>query len=68
MTYFASFILIGLTFGVIYGINAGKNYLRQHKQFSVKLLQGLSIISTIIIIAVNKALRIVIRKFSLYEK
>ena len=69
ITYFATLCVIGACFGIIYGINSAKTKLAEQKgHLNGSLIQGLSVLASCVITIINMALRIVVRRFSLYEK
>ena len=69
MTYMATLATIGACFGIIWGINQAKEELIEHSvKINSKLIQGLSIVASCVITIINMSLRIVVRRFSLYEK
>jgi hypothetical protein len=69
MTYLATFLVIGVCFGIIWGINVAKEKVANKKgEINSSLIQGLSVAASCVITIINMALRIVVRRFSLYEK
>lgn len=69
LTYLATLGVIGICFGIIWGINQAKIELVGNKEYSnSKWVQGLSIAVSIVIIIINMLLRVVVRRFSLFEK
>lgn len=68
-TYFFTIVLIGCCFGIIYGINVGKDKLNKSKDGKIpySAIRFLSILCSFIIVVVNIALRTVVRKFSMME-
>ena len=64
-TYFATILLVGACFGIIYGINVGKRTLNDNKEsIPYESIRFLSILCSFIIVFTNICLRTVIRKFS----
>jgi len=64
-TYFATILLVGACFGIIYGINVGKDKLNDNNgSIPYSTIRFLSILCSIIIVITNICLRTVIRAFS----
>lgn len=64
-TYFMTILLVGACFGIIYGINVGKDKLNKNADsIPTTSLRALSIACSFVIVFTNIALRTVIRKFS----
>eukprot|EP00347_Sterkiella_histriomuscorum_P022863 403336874 len=68
-TYFATILLVGACFGIIYGINVGKDKLNNSSDsISDRTIRFLSILCSFIIVFTNICLRTVIRAFTQTEK
>ncbi len=72
-TYVISLVLVGVCFGIIYGLTVGKiNYVADHKKDTSTTAyiatNILSIVISLVITAINSSLRTVVRKLSLYEE
>lgn len=70
LTYLATILLIGACFGIIYGLNVGKNDIDDSKGESIGegTARGLSILCSLIITFINIMLRSVVRIFSGMER
>lgn len=68
ITYTCTVILIGICFGIIYGINIAKTKLNSFSDIPYGTIRGLSILASVIIVFINTALRTVVRELSLQER
>lgn len=72
ITYLASLVLVGICFGIIYGLTTAKiEYVKSHKDdksASNRMATNvLSVVVSLIITIINQLLRFVVRRFSLFE-
>ncbi|CDW71822.1 phage head-tail family partial [Stylonychia lemnae] len=69
LTYIATILLIGACFGIIYGINKGKDKLNdQQDSIPYSTIRFLSILCSFIVVFINICLRGVVRAFSQMER
>lgn len=66
-TYFATFIIIGICFAIIWGINVGKTNLEKTSDKNSGSVRFLSFVCSFVIIITNTSLRTVVRALSLKE-
>lgn len=59
--------MIGACFGIIYGINIGKNRLDKLDNVNKNVVRGLSFLCSFVIIIVNTSLRTIVRTLSIKE-
>lgn len=67
-TYFATFIIIGICFAIIWGINVGKTNLEKNGGKNSGAVRFLSFVCSFVIIITNTSLRTVVRSLSLKEQ
>lgn len=68
LTYFGTVLIIGICFGIIYGINLAKIELKKIDSVPEWVISALSFLCSFVIIAVNQSLRTVVRTLSIKEK
>lgn len=68
LTYLCTVLVIGVCFGIIYGINLAKVKLKDIKGVPEWVISALSFVCSFVIIAVNQSLRTVVRTLSIKEK
>jgi hypothetical protein len=66
-TYFGTFILIGICFGILWGINIAKTDLDKRDDIPVGALRFLSFLCSFVIIITNISLRVIVRTLSVKE-
>jgi uncharacterized protein YbaA (DUF1428 family) len=67
-TYFATFIIIGICFAIIWGINVGKTNLEKGDGKNSGAVRFLSFVCSFVIIATNISLRTIVRTLSIKER
>ena len=68
LTYFGTVLIIGLCFGIIYGINIAKIELKKINSVPEWVITALSFLCSFVIMAVNKSLLTAVRTLSIKEK
>ncbi len=68
LTYLGTVLIIGICFGIIYGINIAKIELKKIDSVPEWVISALSFLCSFVIIAVNQSLRTVVRTLSIKEK
>jgi len=68
LTYFGTVLIIGLCFGIIYGINIAKIELKKINSVPEWVISALSFLCSFVIMAVNKSLLTAVRTLSIKEK
>lgn len=68
LTYFGTILIIGICFGILYGINIAKIELKNINSVPEWVISALSFLCSFVIIAVNQSLRTVVRTLSIKEK
>lgn len=66
-TYFATVLIVGVCFGIIYGINVAKVELNKSKSVPTWIVRALSFVCSFVIVIVNSSLRTVVRTLSIKE-
>ena len=66
-TYFATVIIIGICFGILWGINLAKIDLDKRKDIPVSTVRFLSFLCSFVITATNISLRTIVRSLSIKE-
>jgi hypothetical protein len=67
-TYFATIIIIGICFGIIYGINIAKTNLDKRDDIPTASIRFLSFLCSFVIIATNISLASIVRFMSVKER
>ena len=67
-TYFATFIIIGICFGIIWGINIANTDLSKRTDISPGAIKFLSFLCSFVIIITNTSLKTIVRVFSVRER
>ena len=68
LTYFGTILIIGLCFGIIYGINIAKIELKKIDTVPEWVITALSYLCSFVIMAVNMSLLTAVRTLSIKEK
>jgi hypothetical protein len=68
LTYFGTVLIIGLCFGIIYGINIAKIELKKINSVPEWVITALSFLCSFVIMAVNISLLTAVRTLSIKEK
>jgi hypothetical protein len=68
LTYFGTVLIIGLCFGIIYGINIAKIELKKINSVPEWVITALSFLCSFVIMAVNMSLLTAVRTLSIKEK
>ena len=68
LTYFGTVLIIGLCFGIIYGINIAKIELKKIDTVPEWVITALSFLCSFVIMAVNMSLLTAVRTLSIKEK
>jgi hypothetical protein len=68
LTYLGTVLVIGLCFGIIYGINIAKIELKKVNGVPEWIITALSFVCSFVIVGVNQSLRTVVRTLSIKEK
>jgi hypothetical protein len=68
LTYFGTVLIIGLCFGIIYGINIAKIELKKINSVPEWVITALSFLCSFVIMAVNMSLLNAVRTLSIKEK
>jgi hypothetical protein len=68
MTYIATFVIIGICFAIIWGINVGKTTLEKSGDKNSGVVRFLSFVCSFVIIITNSSLRFVVRFLSEKEQ
>ena len=66
-TYFATVIIIGICFGILWGINLAKIDLDKRKDIPSSTVRFLSFLCSFVITATNISLRLIVRNLSIKE-
>jgi hypothetical protein len=67
LTYFATLIVIGICFGIIWGINIAKKELDKNDKIPQEAIRLLSFLCSLVIIVTNISLRAIVRTLSIKE-
>lgn len=67
LTYLATTLIIGICFGILWGINIAKTEVEKRKDIPEGTVKFLSFLCSFVIIATNQSLRIMVRKLSIKE-
>jgi hypothetical protein len=67
LTYLVTAIIIGICFGILWGINIGKTEVEKRKDIPAGTVKFLSFLCSFVIIATNQSLRLFVRKLSIKE-
>ena len=60
-TYFATILIVGICFGILWGINIAKTNVEKRKDIAQDTVKFLSFLCSFVIIATNQSLRVIVR-------